>query len=157
MPVVFVVEDNGYAEATASSWSVGGSQLGRAAGFGMPGHEVDGFDFFAVYDVAREAIERAREGGGPSLIHARLYRYYGHFEGDAMTYRLPEETLKVREEKDSLKTFRKRVTSAGLLEGKDLDAVDADVAKLIDEAVAAAEAAPVPKEADLVTDVYVNY
>jgi pyruvate dehydrogenase E1 component alpha subunit len=123
----------------------------------MPGHEVDGFDFFAVYDTAREAIERARNGGGPSLIHARLYRYYGHFEGDAMTYRLPEEGLKVREEKDALKTFRNRVVSAGLLEGKDLDTVDTEVAKLIDDAVGAAEASAQPTEADLTTDVYVNY
>ncbi len=68
MPVIFVVKDNGYAESTASEWSVAGSQVGRAAGFGMPGYEVDGFDFFAVYDVAREAIERARNGGGPLLI-----------------------------------------------------------------------------------------
>jgi pyruvate dehydrogenase E1 component alpha subunit len=63
----------------------------------------------------------------------------------------------VREEKDSLKTFRKRVTSAGLLDSKDLDAVDSEVAGLIDEAAAAAEAAPAPKEADLTTDVYLNY
>ncbi len=157
LPVIFVVEDNGYAESTASAWSVGGSQVGRAAGFGMPGYEVDGFDFFAVYDVAREAIERARDGGGPSLIHAKLMRYYGHFEGDAMTYRLPGEVLKAREEQDSLKTFRKRVMSAGLIEGHDLDAVDLEVARLIDEAVAASEAAPAPKETDLATDVYVNY
>ena len=120
-------------------------------------YEVDGFDFFDVYDVAREAIERAREGGGPSLIHAKLMRYYGHFEGDAMTYRLPGEVLKAREEQDSLKTFRKRVVSAGLIEGHDLDAVDAEVASLIDEAVSASEASPAPKEADLATDVYVKY
>jgi pyruvate dehydrogenase E1 component alpha subunit len=157
LPVIFVVEDNGYAESTASAWSVGGSQVGRAAGFGMPGHEVDGFDFFAVYDVAREAIERAREGGGPSLIHAKLMRYYGHFEGDAMTYRAPGEVPKAKEEKDSLKAFRKRVLSAGLLDGKDLDAVDLEVAGVIDGAVAAADASPPPKEADLATDVYVNY
>ena len=157
LPAIFIVEDNGYAESTASGWSVGGSQLGRAAGFGMPGYEVDGFDFFAVYDVAREAIDRAREGGGPSLIHAKLMRYYGHFEGDAMTYRGAGEVLKAREEKDSLKTFRKRVVSASLIEDKDLDAVDAEVARLIDEAVAASEAAPAPKEADLATDVYMNY
>ena len=74
-----------------------------------------------------------------------------------MTYRLPEEGLKVREEKDAIKTFRKRVVSAGLLEGKDLDTVEAEVAKLIDESVAAAEASPPPMEADLATDVYVNY
>ena len=123
----------------------------------MPGYEVDGFNFFDVYDVAREAIERAREGGGPSLIHAKLMRYYGHFEGDAMTYRLPGEVLKAREEQDLLKAFRKRVVSAGLIEGHDLDAVDAEVASLIDEAVSASEASPAPKEADLATDVYVNY
>jgi pyruvate dehydrogenase E1 component alpha subunit len=157
LPVIFVVEDNGYAESTASEWSVGGSQLGRAAGFGMQGFEVDGFDFFAVYDAAREAIERARMGGGPSLIHAKLYRYYGHFEGDAMTYRAPGEALKVREEKDALKAFRTRVVSAGLIEDKDLETVDHEVARVIDEAVAASEAAAPPKEADLATDVYVNY
>jgi acetoin:2,6-dichlorophenolindophenol oxidoreductase subunit alpha len=157
LPVIFVVEDNGYAESTASGWSVGGSQLGRATGFGMPGLEVDGFDFFAVYDTAREAIERARDGGGPSLIHARLSRYYGHFEGDAMTYRAPGEVAKLREEKDSLKIFRKQVTSAGILEASDLDAIEGEVATLIDKAVAASEAAAMPMEADLMTDVYVRY
>ena len=157
LPVIFVVEDNGYAESTASAWSVGGSQLGRATGFGMPGIEVDGFDFFAVYDAAREAIERARDGGGPSLMHVRLSRYYGHFEGDAMTYRAPGEVAKLRDEKDSLKIFRKQVTSAGLLEHGEIDAVDGEVAKLIDEAVAAAEAAVMPSEVDLATDVYVRY
>jgi acetoin:2,6-dichlorophenolindophenol oxidoreductase subunit alpha len=157
LPVIFVVEDNGYAESTASAWSVGGSQLGRAAGFGMPGAEADGFDFFAIYDVARDAIERARNGDGPSLIHVRLSRYYGHFEGDAMTYRAPGEAAKLREEKDSLKIFRKQVTSAGLLEHKEIDAVEDEVATLIDKAVAAAEAAVPPSEADLATDVYVTY
>ncbi len=132
-------------------------KLGRATGFGMPGIEVDGFDFFAVYDAAREAIERARDGGGPSLMHVRLSRYYGHFEGDAMTYRAPGEVAKLREEKDSLKIFRKQVTSAGLLERNDIDAVDDEVAKLIDEAVAASEAAAMPSDADLATDVYARY
>ena len=157
LPVIFVVEDNGYAESTASAWSVGGSQVGRATGFGMPGIEVDGFDFFAVYDAAREAIERARDGGGPSLMHVQLSRYYGHFEGDAMTYRAPGEVAKLRDEKDSLKIFRKQVTSAGLLDHGEIDAVDDEVAKLIDEAVAAAEAAAMPSEADLATDVYMRY
>jgi TPP-dependent pyruvate/acetoin dehydrogenase alpha subunit len=68
LPAIFVVEDNGYAEATASAWSVSGSQLKRAEGFGMPGREVDGHDVFAVYEAAREAIERARAGEGPSLL-----------------------------------------------------------------------------------------
>src|SRR5882724_5116508 len=66
LPAIFIVEDNGYAESTASKWSVGGSQVGRGNGFGMPSMEVDGSDFFAVYEAAREAIERARAGGGKS-------------------------------------------------------------------------------------------
>ena len=60
LPAVFVVEDNGYAQSTASTWSVGGSQVKRAEGFGMPGRKVDGHDFFDVYDAAQEAITRAR-------------------------------------------------------------------------------------------------
>src|ERR1700756_5439823 len=62
LPAIFVCEDNGYAEATSSSYSVGGSQAKRAEGFGMPCHEVDGFDFFAVHEAAAAAIERARNG-----------------------------------------------------------------------------------------------
>jgi pyruvate dehydrogenase E1 component alpha subunit len=157
LPVVFVVEDNGYAEATSSSWSVAGSQVGRAAGFGMPGVEVDGLDFFAVHDAARTAIERARNGGGPSLLHVKLMRIFGHFEGDAMTYRAEGEVKKLREDSDCLKIFRKKVTEAGLLDNAALDAIEKDVAGSIDAAVQAAEADASPSEADLLTDVYVRY
>jgi len=157
LPVVFVVEDNGYAEATSSEWSVGGTQVGRAEGFGMIGSEVDGFDFFSVYDVARDAIDRARKGLGPSLLHVRLKRFYGHFEGDAMTYRADDEVQNIRDENDSLKIFRRKATEAKLLAASDLDAVDERVARLIDEVVAAAEADAFPTESDLLTDVYIRY
>ena len=157
LPVIFVVEDNGYAEATASAWSVGGSQLGRAEGFGMPGHQVDGFDFFAVYETAREVIERARSGGGPSLVHVKLARYYGHFEGDAMTYRGPDEVAKLRQTKDPLQIFRQRVVEAALLTPEALDAIDQEVKSQIDQVTAEAKTAAVPTEADLLTNVYVSY
>ncbi len=157
LPAIFVIEDNGYAESTASAWSVAGSQVGRAAGFGMPGYEVDGHDFFAVYEVAREVIERARQGGGPSLVHVKFTRYYGHFEGDAMTYRGKDEVPRLMAERDCLKLFRQRVTEAGLLDPDTLDAIDREVAALIDRATEEAKAAPMPTEADLLTDVYVSY
>ncbi len=157
LPVIFVVEDNGYAESTASAWSVGGSQLGRAEGFGMPGHEVDGNDFFAVYEVAREVIERARGGGGPSLVHVRLNRYFGHFEGDAMTYRGADEVAKLRATKDPLQIFRQRVVEAALLEPAELDRIDQEVKSHIDQVTVEAKAAPMPTEKDLLTDVYVTY
>ena len=157
LPAVFVVEDDGYAESTASAWSVAGSQTKRAEAFGMRGYEVDGHDFFAVYEVAHEAIARARDNGGPSLIHVKLNRYYGHFEGDAQTYRGEGEVEQLRESVDCLKAFRQRVTETGLLEPAQLDEIESEAKALIDRAVSESVAAPAPGEADLLTDVYVNY
>ncbi|MBN9511713.1 MAG: thiamine pyrophosphate-dependent dehydrogenase E1 component subunit alpha [Alphaproteobacteria bacterium] len=157
LPAIFVVEDNGYAESTASNWSVSGTQLGRAAGFGIPAVQVDGEDFFAILDAAHDAVERARSGGGPSLIHGRLNRYYGHFEGDAQTYRGNGEVDRLREQKDPIMRFRQRVTEAGLLEGSQLDAIDTAVAAQIENAVMKAKAGAMPPPAALLTDVYVSY
>ncbi|MCQ4212296.1 thiamine pyrophosphate-dependent dehydrogenase E1 component subunit alpha [Streptomyces longispororuber] len=157
LPAVFIAENNGYAEATAAEWSVGGGSVAaRAAAFGMPGTTVDGFDFFAVREAAGEAIERARTGGGPSLVEVRLTRYYGHFEGDQQTYRTTE-VQRARAELDCLLRFRTRVTASGDLTAAQLDAVDEEVAALIEEAVTEAKAAPLPTAADLDTDVYVTY
>jgi TPP-dependent pyruvate/acetoin dehydrogenase alpha subunit len=158
LPAIFVVENNGYAESTSRDYAVAvDSYVDRAAGFGLPGVTVDGTDFFAVHEAAGEAITRARSGGGPSLLECKTNRYYGHFEGDQQTYRGAGEVDRIRAERDCLEAFRKRVTSAGLAEGSDLDGVDAKVAKLIDEAVAEAKAADDPKLDDLLTDVYVSY
>jgi acetoin:2,6-dichlorophenolindophenol oxidoreductase subunit alpha len=157
LPMVFVAEDNGYAESTASSWSVGGSQVGRGSGFGIPSREVDGQDFFDVYEAAGEAIERARAGEGPSLLHVRLTRYFGHFEGDAMTYRAADEVANARANADPLELFRQRVVEASLLKPEDFDREDKAIVSLIAAAVAKAKAAPMPTEADLMTDVYLNY
>ena len=157
LPAIFVVEDNGYAESTASDWATGGDLVRRAEGFGMPGHRVDGHDFFAVHEAAGEAIARARAGDGPSLIHARCNRYYGHFEGDASTYRGENEVETLRLERDCLDAFRARVTEAALLEPAQLDAIDGETLVLIDEAVAAARAAPRPEPEALRRDVYVTY
>ncbi len=157
LPAVFVAENNGYAEATSSTWSVASDNIAdRAAGFGMPGVIIDGFDFFAVHEAASEAIGRARDGGGPTLLEMKFTRYFGHFEGDQQTYRAGE-VEHARAELDCLKRFAARVTETGEVTPSELDAVDADVATMIDKAVAGAKAAPLPTEADLLTDVYVRY
>jgi TPP-dependent pyruvate/acetoin dehydrogenase alpha subunit len=157
LPAVFVAENNGYAETTSSSWSVASDNIAdRAAAFGMPGVIVDGFDFFAVYEAAGEAVARAREGGGPTLIEMKFTRYFGHFEGDQQTYRA-DEVARARETLDCLLRFRGRVTETGQLSLADLDRVDAEVATLVDEAVAEAKQAPKPTAADLTTDVYLAY
>lgn len=158
LPCLFVAENNGYAEATAANWSVACDHIAdRAAGFGMPGVTVDGFDFFAVHEAAGAAIERARAGEGPSLIEVKLTRYYGHFEGDAQTYRDPDEVKHYRETRDCLKQFRERTSHAGLLSTDDLDAIDAEVQAHIEDAVQRAKNDPKPEPADLLRDVYVSY
>ncbi|WP_070329868.1 thiamine pyrophosphate-dependent dehydrogenase E1 component subunit alpha [Pseudomonas aeruginosa] len=158
LPCLFVAENNGYAEATAANWSVACDHIAdRAAGFGMPGVTVDGFDFFAVHEAAGAAIERARAGEGPSLIEVKLTRYYGHFEGDAQTYRDPDEVKHYRETRDCLKQFRERTCHAGLLSASDLDAIDAEVEARIEDAVQRAKNDPKPEPDDLLRDVYASY
>ena len=158
LPCVFVIENNGYAESTSSKWSIACDDAAdRASGFNMPGVVIDGHDFFAVHEAAGEAIKRARAGAGPSLLECKLNRYYGHFEGDAQTYRGPDEVKKLRETRDCLAMFREKVTGAGLLDAADLDAIDSEAEAHIDGAVAKAKVAPSPTAADLLTDVYVSY
>ena len=158
LPAIFVAENNGYAEATSAKFSVACEDIAtRAAGFGMPGVTVDGHDFFAVYAAMREAVQRARHGDGPSLVEVKLDRFFGHFEGDNQSYRGPDEVKRVREEKDCIKRFRTRVTQDHDIAPTELDAIDDDVQRLIDEAVAQAIAAPDPLPEDLTTDVYIKY
>ena len=92
LPVVFVCENNRYAETTSTDYSIGGPDIaGRGTAFGMPGIVVDGQDVFAVYEAAGEALKRARDGQGPTLLECQTYRYFGHFEGDELKYRTRDE------------------------------------------------------------------
>ncbi len=155
--IIFAIEDNGFGEASASSWAVAGDVLRRAAGYDIPAVRIDGTDFFAVYEAAGEAIARARSGGGPSLLHIMVPRYYGHFSGDADTYRTREEKEALRRERDCLKTFRGRVLEARHLEEGQLSGIDREIEKVVDDAVKSARAAPRPEPKDVARDVYVSY
>src|ERR1700752_3648597 len=146
-PAIFVFENNQYGEGTGVGYAVGSHDIaGRARGFGLPAVKVDGDDFFAVHEAASEAVERARSGGGPSAIEVDTCRFYGHHSGDAQLYRGKDEVARLRAERDCLKHFRARVTEAALLETDALDAVEAEVAALIDRAVEMARSAPPPAE-----------
>ena len=158
LPVIFVVENNGYAESTSVDYATAvDSYVDRASGFGLPGVAVDGTDFFAVYEAAGEMIKRAREGGGPALLECKMIRFFGHFEGDAQTYKAKGENDFNRENRDCLKLFTARVTSAGMVSDAEIALIDREVATLIDDAVASAKGAPLPTARDLLTDVYVSY
>lgn len=157
LPIVFAIENNGFGEATANEHVSAGSFTRRAESFDIAAIEVDGTDVFAVYTAAGEAIERARSGGGPTMLHIHVPRYYGHYSGDPDNYRTPEEKAAMRQERDCLVKFRRHVKDVSLLDSAKLDAVDAAVEEEIDRAVAAARAAPLPQLSALTTDVYVKY
>ena len=158
LPVIFVVENNGYSEHTGADYAVGSKDIAaRAAGFGMKSLKADGSDYFAVWDAMAELVDHARAGKGPCAVEFKTTRFFGHFEGDPQKYRARDEVKRHRAEMDCLKIFRERVTGAGLLDEKSLDAIDADVLRLIDEAVSEARAAPPPAPGEILTDVYVAY
>lgn len=156
LPVVFVCENNGYAQATPVEYAVSVPRIAdRAAAYSMPGVTVDGQDAIAVWDAAVTAVDRARRGEGPSLIECMTYRYYGHHQGDDTTrYRSREEEQAARD-RDCIRRFREQMLGQHLLTAAELDAIESANRKKIDEAVAFAESSPLPQAADLFTDVYV--
>ena len=154
VPCVFVCENNGYAQTTPSEYSVAGEIWKRAAGYGFEGLCVDGQNVIEVYNAAVQAIEHARSGGGPTLIEARTYRYYGHYIGDdPHKYRLEEEEEEART-RDCIDRLRKEILEAKAIEASELDAIDAKAAESVDAAVTAAESDPFPDASELTTDVY---
>ena len=159
LPVVFVVENNGYGEATPVEYHVAIRDLAiRAQGYGMPGVVVDGMDFFAVFRAAEEAIARARRGEGPTLVECKTYRYYGHYVGDPLTYRSKEAVDRVRESRDPIDRFAERLQKDHGIGAADLQRVDQQVVDAVAAAVRFAESSPMPDPArDLETDVYVRY
>jgi pyruvate dehydrogenase E1 component alpha subunit len=157
-PVIFVFENNGYSEHTGADYAVGSKDLtARSRGFGMPAERIDGADFHGVFDAMGRAVERARNGEGPSTIEAMITRFYGHFEGDPQNYRAKDEVARLRVTMDCLKRFRARMQAGGPISAVELDAVDEEATALIDRAVLEAKAAPAPAAADLYSDVYINY
>ena len=157
LPVVFICENNRYAETTSTDYSIGGPDIaGRGTAFGMPGIVVDGQDVFAVYEAAGEAFRRARDGEGPTLLECQTYRYFGHFEGDEIKYRTRDEEAHYRE-RDCLEHFRSVVLDGELLEAEELDAIDREAETAIVDAVAFAESSPLPDPTECLEDVYVAY
>jgi pyruvate dehydrogenase E1 component alpha subunit len=158
-PCIFVFENNHYSEHTGPAYATATATdiAGRAEAFGMKAWRANGCDYFSTYETMRELLEYVRSGNGPAAIELDTERFYGHFEGDPQRYRGPGELDRLREERDCLRAFRARVTEAKLLEGADLDAVEAEVNQLIEDAVQEARAAPVPTPEMVLEDVYISY
>jgi acetoin:2,6-dichlorophenolindophenol oxidoreductase subunit alpha len=143
LPAVFVCENNFYGEFTPMQKVTAGADIaGRGRAYEMPSAVIDGNDLWTVTDAAREAVERARSGGGPTLIEAQTYRHYGHSKSDPATYR-PKEEVERWMERDPLAIARARLLELGLPE-EQIEATERDVRAALDRAVEAALAAPYP-------------
>jgi pyruvate dehydrogenase E1 component alpha subunit len=154
-PVVFVLQNNGWAISTPRSrQSAAASLAARAAGYGIHGASVDGNDPLAVYAVAREAVERARAGGGPTLIESHTYRLGAHNTADDPSRYVPPDELERRRAADPMPRFANFLTGRGLLDGERLEALRAEIAESLSVALAAAEAHPPPDAPLLFRHVY---
>ena len=148
LPVVFLCENNQFAQYTAVARTTGGRLAGRAVGYDVPGVEVDGNDVLAVYAATRRAVDRARRGEGPSLIVADTYRFYGHNVGEAVPYRTAAE-VEERRKGDPISRYEAWLQAHGTLDRAACAQVWEDVAREVDEAVtsALADADPDPATA----------
>jgi pyruvate dehydrogenase E1 component alpha subunit len=153
LPVVFVCENNLYGISVSVKKSTSVEDIAvRAKGYNMPGVVVDGMDVLAVYTAAKEAVERARRGEGPSLLECKTYRFLGHSRGDP-----PYGPYRTKEELDSWKKRDPRLLliKQGELSPEEIERIDKEVAEAIEEAIRYAEASPQPDIKVALEDVYV--
>lgn len=155
LPVIFVLENNGYA-MTARLWEQTHQpdMYKRGEGYGMFAQQADGNDVLAVYDLASDAIERARSGKGPSLLELKTYRWRGHWEGDRQVYRSQEEVEKWKRAADCIKIFKDRLTTEFGVLPEALDAIEEEEERLIEEAERFARDSLFPDVSELLTDVF---
>ena len=158
LPVLFVCENNRYAESTPFEYAVaGGSIANRAAGYDMPGVLVDGQSALDMFEVGKEAVARARAGEGPTLIEAQTYRYQGHFGADdPLGYRTQEEE-DYYEARDCINSLRAHITDGGYATEAEVEALDEKAQGAVVAATAFADESPFPDPSELTTDVYVSY
>ncbi len=157
LPVIFVVENNGYEVFTTAQESCSVQDIAlRAAGYGMPGLTVDGNDVFALEKAYRECIDHARQGRGPSLLEAKTYRWSGHWPGDAYSY----GGYRTREEVDEWKArcpivrLKQFILEKGYAAGAELEEMARKIDQRVEESVAFAQSSPDPEDSALLSNLF---
>jgi len=154
LPVVYVCENNQYAMSFSVKKAFAVEKISdRAAAYGMPGVTVDGNDLLAVYEAVDQAVQRARAGGGPSLVENVTYRWRGHSKSDANRYRTKAE-IEAWKEKCPIKRFRARLVEEGELTEEEAHQIEQEAYMAIDAAVEFAEASPEPAVETIEEGVY---
>lgn len=154
LPVVFVCENNSFAEATPMSYSCGSKTIAeRSVAYGIPGVRVNGKDLVAVYEAAGEAIDRARRGEGPSIVECVTYRNYGHFEGDEQKYKAKDGEEKEFADFENISHFREVAIENNWLTAEKADAIEAQSVADTEAAIQFARDSDVPHPDALYEDV----
>lgn len=144
LPLVVIAENNGWAYSTPFRKQTRARCLAdKASAYGIPGETVDGNDVLAVHDAARRAVDRARGGGGPTLLEAVTYRMKGHAEHDAQAY-VPKEEIEEWRAKDPIERYARVLVESGAGSANELAAIDQAIAEEVDRDVERAEASPLP-------------
>jgi pyruvate dehydrogenase E1 component alpha subunit len=157
LPVVFVCENNQFAVSTRITYASPVDKVAdRAAAYGIPSCTVNGNQVLEVYKAVSVAVDRARNGDGPTLVEGLTYRWEGHYKGDPETYRSAEEVAEWRQKRDPVKLFMADLLSKKILTQADIDAIRTEIRAEIEEAVAFAENSPDPELEDIFTDLYID-
>ncbi|MDU6555573.1 MAG: thiamine pyrophosphate-dependent dehydrogenase E1 component subunit alpha [Staphylococcus epidermidis] len=152
LPVLFICENNQFAEGTTHDYASASETIAeRAAAYNMPGVRVDGMDVVEVYKATQEAVERAKKGEGPTLIECDTYRKYGHFEGDEQKVKSPDDR---NTDKNATVEFRKRAIEENWLTEKEADEIEKAAEQAVEDAVKFAEESELPDEDSLYKDVF---
>jgi pyruvate dehydrogenase E1 component alpha subunit len=154
LPVVFVCQNNLYAEMTPTADTMKLEHVAdRAAGYGMPGKRVDGNDPLAVKAALDAALQRARDGGGPTFIECVTFRFRGHYFGDRMPY-IPKDQLAAAMAADPVPKFRDRLADAGICGPDELESIENEAAATVEAALKTVMSADSPSVDELDRDVY---
>lgn len=152
LPVLFICENNQFAEGTTHDYASASETIAeRAVAYNMPGVRVDGMDVVEVYKATQEAVERAKKGEGPTLIECDTYRKYGHFEGDEQKVKSPDDR---NADKNATVEFRKRAIEENWLTEKEADEIEKAAEQAVEDAVKFAEESELPDEDSLYKDVF---
>ena len=156
LPVIFVIENNGYAMGTSVARATKSPSLWkRGAAYGIEGEEVDGMDVLAVKAAGERAVEYCRAGKGPYILEVKTYRYRGHSMSDPAKYRTREEVQKMREERDAIEQVKKRLLEGDATEDE-LKAIDKEIKDIVNEAAEFSKESPEPDLSELWTDIWVE-
>ena len=155
LPIIFVIENNGYAMGTSVKRSTKSTTLfGRGLAYGIPGEQVDGMDVLAVKEAGEKAVAHCRAGKGPYILEMMTYRYRGHSMSDPAKYRTREEVEKMKAEKDAIEHVRDLLLGAGLANEDELKAIDKQIKDVVNASAEFAKESPEPSVSELYTDIY---